>query len=235
MRARSRASLTPADMEFILNALDRKDRKKSAIIELMSEEDFLDHLLDRNELFDQVVRDDEFTRISPFLYFYVVTRRGLRDSGIENRRVSDYIATILVEFVARERLYRISIAHDEIFHYVVDMLGYLDRTDPWGRFLVRTHIGNFSLFLLGFFIDFIETNHQFRRCLQGVNYYEDMGSSNYRLAAKSRFAEEFDLVDVLEEMGEKFHLIRRVLNDLTVRYFHFRSAPGPGEVSGKQD
>ncbi len=234
MRARSRASLTPADMEFILHALGRNDQKKSAIIELMSEEDFVDHLLDRDELFDRVVREDEFTRISPYLYFYVVTRHGLIGSGIENRRVSDYIATILVEFVTRERLYRISVAHDEIFHYVVDLLAYLDRADQKGRFLVRTHIGNFSLFLLGLFIDYVEANHQFRRCLQGVNYYEDMGSSNYRLAAKNRFAEELDLADVLEEMAEKFHLIRRILNDLSMRYFHFRSAPGPGAVPGER-
>jgi len=212
------------DMDFILNTLSRGDRKKKAIEKLIiREKNFIDHLLDRVELFDQIAREREFTRISPSLYFYVLMRHGLKRSGIDNRAVSDYIATLLAEFVIRERLYRVSITHDEIYHYVVDLLGSLDGADPRNKFLIRTHIGNYSLFLLGIFLEYIRSNHEYGRSIPGINYYEEMGSTSYIVAAENRFAEQLELVEVLTLMGENFHIIRKSLNYISENYLHLHS------------
>ncbi len=221
IRARSRASLTPADMEFVLDSLSGGRGEKEAMTSLLEERDFIDHLLEREELFERVVERKRYMEISPYLYFYIMTRHGLKCSGIDNRDVSDYIATLLAEFAEKGRLYRISVADDEIFHYIIDMLERIDGADSRKRFLIRTHIGNYSLFLLGLFIDHIRENHKYGRYLTGVEYYETMGSSNYRLAADNRFAEQLELVDVLTFLGEKFHDVRKSLNVLSKEYFHF--------------
>ena len=220
IKARSRVSLTPLDIDFILHVFSEGDRRVEAIKALLRDRDFLDHLLDRPELFDHVVRGKAFTWISPALYFYVLIRHGLRRSGIDNRDVSDYIASLLVEFAARERLHRISYAHDEIFHYIVDLVGYLDGANLRDRFLIRTHIGNYSLFLLGLFIDHVEAGQRHGRRITGVNYYEDMGSTSYRLAAGNRLAEQLNLVDVLTLLAENFHFIRTFLNRIAREYLY---------------
>jgi hypothetical protein len=223
IRAKSRASLTPADMEFILDTLSGEHREKAAMTSLLEEKDFMDRLLERDEIFNRMVEEKKFMEISPYFYFYIMIRHGFKCSGIDNREVSDYIATLLVEFAERERLYRISGAHDEIFHYIIDLIGHLEGSDSRNRFLIRTHIGNYSLFLLGLFIDYIRENHKYGRYLTGVEYYESMGSVNYRMAADNQFAEQLDLVDVLTFMGDRFHDIRKSLNNISKEYFHLRA------------
>jgi len=220
---KSRARLTPADMNFILEALSGGDRKKRAIKQLMSEKSFIDHLLDRAELFDRIVHEHGLTRISPSLYFYVLARHVMLAEGVDNRRVSDYISSMMVEFLVRERLYRVSLAHDEIFKYIVDLVAYLDGADSRDRFLIRTHIGNYSLFLLGLFPEYIRARNRFRKYCPGETYYEDMGSINYRLAADNRLAERLELSDVLSVLGDRFHVIRTSLNHIAHRYLHLQS------------
>jgi hypothetical protein len=236
IRTRARARLTPTDMEFILESVAGDEGQRRAMMALAREEDFVDRLLDRPELFERIVGERKLTRISPSLYFYVLMRHGLMESGIDDRDVADYTATLLTDFAARERLYRISPAHDEIFETLVDMLGWLNVADRRDRFLIRTHIGNYTLFFLGLFIDHLRARERGRTAFPGVHYYEDMGRMSYREASENQLAEQLDLAGVLSVMAGEFHRIRKSMNRITRRYLHLRpDADPPGTVTGGKE
>ena len=86
--------------------------------------------------------------------------------------------------------------------YVSDMLIALTRATAEQAFLLRAHVGNYSLFLSGIFHE----NTQ-RRSLRGapdLAFYEQIGRTNYQLVASHATARRCELSDVYEELAGSF-------------------------------
>ena len=84
---------------------------------------------------------------------------------------------------------------------------------PEQAFLLRAHIGNYSLFISGIFHE----NTQ-RRSLRGgpdIEFYEQVGRTNYQLVSSHAVARRCELDDVFEGLAGRFREIRLALNQLS--------------------
>jgi hypothetical protein len=93
------------------------------------------------------------------------------------------------------------------------MLIALTRCTPEQAFLLRAHVGNYSLFISGIFHE----NAQ-RRSLRGgpdLKFYEQVGRTNYHLLAEHVTARRCELDDVFEELADRFRDVRVALNQLS--------------------
>ena len=97
--------------------------------------------------------------------------------------------------------------------YISDILIALNRATPEQSFLLRAHIGNYSLFISGIFHE----NTQ-RRSLRGgpdIQFYEQVGRTNYQLVSSHAVARRCELNDVFEGLADRFREIRLALNQLS--------------------
>ena len=134
-------------------------------------------------------------------------------AGVGDRKLCDYVASLLETFSHASRL-RIS---DETHHlaeqYISDILIALNRATPEQAFLLRAHIGNYSLFISGIFYE----NTQ-RRSLRGgpdIEFYEQIGRTNYQLVSSHVVARRCELDDVFEGLADRFRDVRIALNQLS--------------------
>jgi len=103
---------------------------------------------------------------------------------------------------------------DERGHqYISDMLIALTRATPEQAFLLRAHVGNYSLFLSGIFHE--NTQHRSRRGAPDLKFYEQIGRTNYQMLASHATARRCDLHDVYEELADRFREVRLALNQLS--------------------
>jgi hypothetical protein len=88
-----------------------------------------------------------------------------------------------------------------------------DVNDPDVRrsFLVRTHLGNYALWLSGLFPDRIEAQ-RWRRGGPDLQYFEELGRRGFQLAADHRLAEQHGLATLYATAAERFGLLRVALN-----------------------
>jgi hypothetical protein len=108
--------------------------------------------------------------------------------------------------------------------YISDMLIALTRATPEQAFLLRAHVGNYSLFISGIFHE----NTQ-RRSLRGapdIDFYEQIGRTNYQLLASHATARRCELDDVFEGLAGRFRDVRLALNELSDRLLNLDEPPG---------
>jgi hypothetical protein len=105
------------------------------------------------------------------------------------------------------------------------MLIALQNASPTQSFLIRAHVGNYSLFITGIFHDTVQ--HRSQRGAPDVSFYEDVGRSNYRVAAGHQIARSCELSDVFGKLADGFHDVRLALNRLSDSLLHLDSAPSP--------
>ena len=109
------------------------------------------------------------------------------------------------------------------------MLIALQRVTPEQAFLLRAHVGNYSLFVSGIFHE----NAQRRRERGGpdLKFYEQVGRTNYQLVASHEAARRCELDDVFEELADRFHGIRLALNELSDRLLNLDDDSRPSFAS----
>src|SRR5438094_17530 len=85
--------------------------------------------------------------------------------------------------------------------YISDMLIALTRATPEQAFLLRAHVGNYSLFISGIFHE----NTQLRSLRGGpdLEFYEQVGRTNYQLVASHAVARRCELDDVFEGLADR--------------------------------
>lgn len=170
----------------------------------------IDALLDEPHAAD-AVHDRGLLLAPPQMVLYVLIRRALMERGLDSRMLADYTTALVYEFGRRGRSYRIADYDDKEYHYVVDLLA--DLADARGQraFLLRAHLGNFALWLSGLFPDYIVARVH-RRGGPGLDYYEEMGQTGFRLAAGDPHARDRSLKGLYEDAAETFPEVRRALN-----------------------
>ncbi len=144
IRANCRARFTAADFDFIVRTLSRSCTDQVSLVDLLSDSETRDSILDHPRLADAILCNAGHLHISSQFYFYVLARHVLQQAGIVDRKLCDYIASLLETFSRANRLQ----APDEIgspgHAYISDMLIALTRATPEQAFLLRAHVGNYS-------------------------------------------------------------------------------------------
>jgi hypothetical protein len=211
-----RIQFTAEDIDFIVRNLGDEGGKGDALVRLLTDEDARDEILDDEVLFRALLEHRGCLRVSHRFYFYVLVRHVLRQGGINDRSVADYVAEVLAEFSHSERARCVVPGHRQPLDYMVDMLAALQTADDRTRFCIHAHIGNHSLFVSGIFAERIRTRAA-SRGFPGVRYYEDLGRANYRFASDHRLARRYDLSSIFTTLSDHFEATREALNELTDR------------------
>src|SRR4029077_5443690 len=228
IRANCRARFTAADFDFIVRTLGRSRTDSVSLVDLLGDVEMLDSILDHPRLVETILSNAGDLRISSQFYFYVLARHVLQQAGIGDRKLSDYIGSLLETFSRANQLPTAETIPARAREYISDMLIALTRATPEQAFLLRAHVGNYSLFVTGIFHE----NTQ-RRSLRGapdIDFYEQIGRTNYQLVSSHETARRCELTDVFAGLATRFHDVRLALNDLTDRLLHLDEEARPSLV-----
>lgn len=219
IRPNCRIQFTAEDIEFVLQVLSPGTDSNPALVQLLTDEDSRDQILDDDKLYQALLENTGCLQVSSHFYFYVLVRHVLRQAGIENRQVADYVAELLAEFSRLERVHLQLSADFNPLEYLFEMMAALQQADERMRFIIRAHIGNHALFLSGVFPDRIRHRAE-RKGFPDLSYYENMGRANYRVASDHRLAQRYEVAPVFSTLSECFLETRKALNDLADRIVH---------------
>ena len=209
-----RVQFTAADVDFIVANLGRKTGDADCVTKLLSDPDTRDAILDEECLFHALLENRGCLTVSSHFYFYILVRRVLRNSGIDDRVVADYVAEILAEYSNIERTQ--CRVNGQPLNYFFEMLLALQRADDRNNFELRAHIGNHALFITGVFPDRIRVRTE-KRGFPDLRYFEGVGQASFRAASDHRLAARYDLAGVFETLSDRFRTTRQALNDLSER------------------
>ncbi|RYD82884.1 MAG: hypothetical protein EOP84_08770 [Verrucomicrobiaceae bacterium] len=225
IKANCRERFTAADFEFVVEALSKTERDSVNLIELLTDHEARDAILDDPRLFHTILHGDAPLRISPQLYFYILTRHVLKETGMNDRSLSDYVASLLERFSHTARMRSPADGSEAPIQYLSDMLVALRNASPQQNFLIRAHIGNYALFITGIFHETVQSRSQ--RGAPDMSYYEDMGRASYRVAAQHQVARSWDLTSVYGSLAEGFRDVRLALNRLADSLLHLDTSHSP--------
>ena len=135
---------------------------------------------------------------------------------MEDRAIADYLATLLLAFGRTGAAYEIK-AQIQRFHYLSDIIAAGDRSTGDNAFLLRAHLGEFALWLSGVFPDHIGARVQ-RKGAPGIDYYEELGSAGFRMAARFDAAERHGLDRLYAVCADRFPTFRIALNRVADRH-----------------
>ena len=223
--ANCRDRFTAEDFDFVVQTLARSERDSVNLVDLLTDGNARDAILDHPRLFQSLLEDGAPLSISPQLYFYVLTRHVLKETGLNDRVLADYVASLLQTFSDRARMRSPADGSDGPIQYVSDMLVALRQASPTQTFLIRAHVGNYSLFVSGIFRDSVECRAH--RGAPDVSFYEDVGSTSYRAAAGHRVARSAELSGVFDQLADRFRDVRRALNRLADSLLHLDDSHTP--------
>lgn len=212
--ADTRQRLSRDDVQLAIRLLSRVAREDVESLERRLADEGVDAILDDTRLADALLRLPQGAHASFELFAYVMVRRALARSGETDRGLADYVAALVVQFGMRERAWRVSPGDDQVYDTLVSLSGDVNDPDARRAFLVRTHLGNYALWLSGLFPDRIE-QRRWRRGGPDLEYYEELGRHGFRLAADHRLAEEHGLATLYATAAERFGLLRTALNSLS--------------------
>src|SRR5262245_22020787 len=202
VQANCRVQFTAEDIEFILNVLRPKVDSRECLVQLLADEETRDLILDNEALLHAILEHRNCLRISTHFYFYILVRHVFRRSGIDQRKVADYVAEMLSDFSNAEQM-QLRAGDGKPLDYFFEMLSALHGADDTTRFFIRAHIGNHSLFLSGVFSDRIRHRAEFKGA-PDLKYYEELGSASYRAVRDHRLAFKYNVAEVFDILGERF-------------------------------
>lgn len=223
IRANCRARFTAADFDFIVRTLVRSRTDCVSIVDLLSDDQTRDAILDHPRLVDAILSNPTQLHISPQFYFYVLARHVLQQAQITDRKLCDYVASLLETFSRTNRLHPPEQAGEHAHQYICDMLIALTRATSEQTFMLRAHVGNYSLFVSGIFHE--NTHLRSLRGAPDIQFYEEVGRTNYQLVSSHATARRCELDDVFERLADRFHDVRLALNELSDRLLNLDDEP----------
>jgi hypothetical protein len=228
VQANCRGQFTADDLAFVVRVLARSPHDSISLLQLLKDDEERDHILDHDLIYDQIIDHTSCIRISSAFYFYILTRRVLRKAGVEERALSDYVAAVLTAFSRINQLQEATIATPDAvprhFAYVSDLLAALNNAEPHQAYALRSHIGNYALFLTGIFAEQVEAQAE-QRGAPSIGFYETVGQSSYRTVAGYPQAQRAQLGRIYQQLAEQFHEIRMALNGMVENTIHMHAAP----------
>jgi hypothetical protein len=213
IRANCRARFTAADFDFVVRTLARSQKDHVSLVDLLADDDTRDNVLDHPRLVDAILSNANHLTISSLFYFYVLARHVLQQAGLGDRKLCDYVGSLLETFSRANLLRSPHAPNESSVQYISDMLIALTRVTPEQAFLLRAHVGNYSLFISGIFHE--NTQRRSRRGAPDMQFYEQIGRTNYQLLSSHATARRCELNDVFEGLADRFHDVRLALNQLS--------------------
>ena len=213
VRANCRERFTAADFDFVVRTLARSPNDRVSLVDLLSDSETRDSVLDHPRLVETILCNPAQLRISSQFYFYVLARYVLQQAGIGDRKLCDYIGSLLETFSRTSLLRTPHTSGESVHQYISDMLIALQRVTPEEAFLLRAHVGNYALFISGIFHE--NTQRRSRRGGPNVSFYEQVGRSNYQVVSSHATARRCELDDVFGELADRFRDVRLALNRLS--------------------
>lgn len=212
-----RASFGREEAGWLVGLLADEDSDRAERYRRLLADRGIDSLLDDPETRDRILEEQGFTLAPEGLVLYVLVRHSLLEVGVESRVIADYVTALVLEFGQGRRARQVHEYDEREYGYLVEIME--DMVEASGRraFLLRAHLGNFALWLSGLFPDYI-VNRVYRKGGPGLDYYEEMGQTGYRMAAADPHAEERALGDLYRGAADHFGELRRGLNDFSDRY-----------------
>jgi len=216
IQANCRIQFTAEDVKFITETLGRKSGGQGVLVDLLSDPDTRDLILDQEDLYHAILERRGCLRISSRLYFFVIVRQVLKQAGIQNRQVADYTAELLAEYSELERTRCRLPGEPHALEYFFEMLAALSTADDRRAFFIRAHIGNHSLFFSGVFPKRIRQRAE-RKGFPDLGYFESMGQASFKIASDHRLAARYDLAPIYSTLADRFHDTREALNEMSER------------------
>lgn len=216
--ADTRHRLTRDDAQLAARILARDSGDELAELEARLTDEGIDAVLDDPRLPGALLRHPRGAHASFALFAYVMIRQALRQAGENDRGLADYVSAIVLHFGLGDRAHRIADSDDEVYDAVVQLCEALNDPDARRSFLVRTHLGNYALWLSGIFPDHIESR-RWRRGGPDLDYYEAIGRRGFQLAADHRLAEEHGLAPLYAAAAARFGVLRAALNTVSDSLF----------------
>jgi hypothetical protein len=213
-----RIQFAAEDIDFILSVLGSKIGTAECLVKLLADEDSRDLILDDEALFHALLERSGCLRVSSRFYFYILVRHVFQRSDIQDREVADYVAEVLAEFASAERARCVVPGQVNPLDYFFEMLTALRTADDRTSFLIRVHIGNYSLFLSGVFPERIRFRAE-ARGFPDFKYYEGLGRAHYRMASDHRLAQRYEVAKIFNTLADRFAATRLALNDIADRLF----------------
>jgi hypothetical protein len=184
-----------------------------------------DSLLDDPRTLNAVLTAGGMAAAPARLVFYLLVRHALLEQGFDDLTTADYLTALLLEYGRGRRAYRVEAAGPLELPYLADHVEALATARGRQAFLLEAHLGELALWLSGLFPDWIEHRRN-RRGAPGLSYYEELGSTGYRLAAGRDDAERHGLGPLYRNCARHFPVLRVALNRLADRHFF----PGSGGI-----
>lgn len=213
-----RASFGRAEAGYVIWLLTRGSEAAREGAEARLREEGFDAILDDPRTLNALLAmDGGFSTAPQGLVFYVLVRHALLEHGISDRLMADYLSALLIDFAKGKRAYRVDENGDTEYSYLVDLVTAAEAATGHHRFLLHAHLGDFALWLSGLFPDYITARVQ-RRGAPGIQYYENLGASGYRMAADSRDAARNGMNQVYSTCANAFPDLRVALNKISDRH-----------------
>jgi len=225
IQANCRDRFTADDFDFVVRTLSRSEKDGINLVNLLTDAEARDAILDDPRLVQSVLSGDTPLTISPQLYFYVLIRHVLNETGLNDRGVSDYLASLLERFSQTARMRSPTDGNSNPVQYVSDMLIALRNASPSQTFLIRAHVGNYSLFITGMFHETVEKRSQ--RGAPDLSFYEDMGRTSFKAIARHELARSCALTGIFDTLSEGFRDVRLALNRLSDSLLHLDDSHPP--------
>jgi hypothetical protein len=216
--ANLRERLTPDDVQLAVDCLARGSGRERRYYSDLVKQEGADRVLAEPELLSLLMNVSRVAAPSAPLFLYVTVRHALRERGIDDARLADYLGALLLEFGQRDRAFRVTPHDDDTRRYLVDILADLREAQGRRAFLLCVHLGNFSLWLSGIFPDYI-TAQSNRNGAPGFRYYDELGARGFRMAAENRLAQDLELDGIYGQVADLFAQIRVALNRMSDRVF----------------
>jgi hypothetical protein len=216
--ADARRHLTRRDAELAARLIACDSSAELERLQARLADEGFDALLDDPRLPDALLSQRRGSLASLPLFMYVMIRHALRRFGEEDRVLADYVTSVLLHFALRGRAERVSDTDDQVYTALFELSEDVNDPDARRSFLVRTHLGNYALWLSGLFPDRIE-QRRWRRGGPDLQYYEELGRRGFQLAADHRLAEQHGLATLYATAAERFGLLRTALNGVSDSLF----------------
>jgi hypothetical protein len=221
LNANCRGRFTADDFQFMVKALARKREDAVALVDLLGDQEIRDHMLDHEAVYKELFDNCSCLNVSPYFYFYVLTRRVLQRAGLDDRALADYLALMLTAFGRRaaEQEGVTNVTNGMAQPYLSDLLIALSKAGPSEGFMLRAHIADCSLFISGIFAERVKMWHEYRGG-PGLSFYEEMGQSNYHYVARHQLAARSEMEQIFSQLSGHFHKVRCALNHLSENMLH---------------
>ena len=208
-----RSQLDPIDAKSIDRILEdaaQTPSERQAIRQLLEDDTERFHLLDQT--FFQEIILAAGNEIDASLVCFVRVRSKLLTAGIRNLKTAIYLTHVWLNYREKGILPENGLSEGPVIE-TVDILKELNFLNGYEKFELLTMSGNYYLFLMAFFEDYFhELEIQHGR--PNAAYYEAFARISFRAARDHGLSEEFDLMDVCDDLSENFAVIKSAISEL---------------------